>query len=124
MCDSLSVVFLTGNAPIGTSADIYSFGVCALEVHTYIHTYMKVLDHVMPREKISGALDSCFGLVGPHQQSISQLLSLASRVYKGYQERSTCTVYCVCIYALVKHQLLRVLGSLGFPVLMLLNLQL
>ena len=54
----------------------------------YIHTYMKVLDHVMPREKISGALDSCFGLVGPHQQSISQLLSLASRVYKGCHERS------------------------------------
>ena len=123
MCDSLSVCFLAGNAPIGTSADIYSFGVCALEVHThtYIHTYMKVLDHVVPREKRSGALDSCFGRVGPHQQSISQLLSLASQVYKGYQERSTCIYY---IYALVKHQLLRVLGSLGFPVLMLLNLQL
>ena len=45
---------------------------------------MKVLDHVMPREKRCGALDSCFGLVGPHQQSIPQLLSLASRVYKGY----------------------------------------
>ena len=48
---------------------------------------MKVLDHVMPREKRWGALDSCFGLVGPHQQSIPQLLSLASPVYK---ERSTC----------------------------------
>ena len=33
--------------------------------------------HVMPREKRCGALDSCFGLVGPHQQSIPQLLSLA-----------------------------------------------
>ena len=42
------------------------------------------------QEKMDGALDSCFGLVGPHQQSIPQLLSLASRVYKGYQERSTC----------------------------------
>ena len=51
---------------------------------------MKVLDHVMPREKRCGALDSCFGLVGPHQQSILQLLSLAPRVYKGYQEHSTC----------------------------------
>ena len=38
---------------------------------------MKVLDHVMPREKTCGALDSFFGLVGPHQQ-------LLSRVYKGY----------------------------------------
>ena len=38
---------------------------------------MKVLDHVMPREKRCGALDSCFGLVGPHQQSIPQLLSLS-----------------------------------------------
>ena len=35
-------------------------------------------------------MDSCFGLVSPHQQSIPQLLSLASRVYKGYQECSTC----------------------------------
>ena len=41
----------------------------------------------MPREKRCGALDSCFG---PHQQSIPQLLSLASRVYKGRVERSTC----------------------------------
>ena len=48
---------------------------------------------VMPREKRCGALDSCFGLVGPHQQSIQQLLSLASRVYKGYQERSICTSF-------------------------------
>ena len=31
-----------------------------------------------------------FLLVGPHQQSIPQLLSLASRVYKGCHERSTC----------------------------------
>ena len=31
---------------------------------------MKVLDHVMPREKRCRALGSCFGLVGPHQQSI------------------------------------------------------
>jgi hypothetical protein len=54
------------------------------------HLNMKVLDHVMPREKRWGALDSCFGLVSPHQQSIPQLLSLASRVYKGYQECSTC----------------------------------
>ena len=38
------------------------------------------IDHVMPREKRCGALDSCFG---PHQQSIPQLLSLAPRVYKG-----------------------------------------
>ena len=54
----------------------------------WMHTHhMKVLDHVMPREKRWGALDSCFGLVGPHQQSIPQLLSLASPVYK---ERSTC----------------------------------
>ena len=44
----------------------------------------------MPRKKMMGALDSCFGLVGPHQQSIPQLLSLASRVYKGQEERSTC----------------------------------
>ena len=29
-------------------------------------------------------------LVGPQQQSIPQLLSLSSRVYKGYRERSTC----------------------------------
>ena len=36
-----------------------------------LHTIpMKVLDHVMSREKRLGALDSCFGLVGPHQQSI------------------------------------------------------
>ena len=48
------------------------------------------IDHVMPREKRCGALDSCFGLVGPHQQGIPQLLSLASRVYKGKVERSTC----------------------------------
>ena len=41
------------------------------------------IDGVMPREKRWGALDSCFWLVGPHQQSIPQLLSLASRVYKG-----------------------------------------
>ena len=33
--------------------------------------------HVMPREKRWGGLDSCFWLVGPHQQSILQLLSLA-----------------------------------------------
>ena len=38
------------------------------------------------KRKRCGALDSCFRLVGPHQQSIPQLLSLASRVYKGYQE--------------------------------------
>ena len=31
---------------------------------------MKVLDHVMPREKRCGALDSCIGLVGPHQHTI------------------------------------------------------
>ena len=42
------------------------------------------------KRKKMGALDSCFGLVGPHQQSIPQLLSLASRVYKGKVERSTC----------------------------------
>ena len=48
------------------------------------------IDHVMPREKRWGALDSCFGLVSPHQQSIPQLLSLASRVYKGKVECSTC----------------------------------
>ena len=35
------------------------------------------------KRKKMGALDSCFGLVSPHQQSILQLLSLASRVYKG-----------------------------------------
>ena len=46
--------------------------------------------HLMPREKRCGALDSCFRLVGPHQQSIPQLLSLASPVYKGWHERSTC----------------------------------
>ena len=56
---------------------------------------MKVLEHVMAREKICRALDSCFGLVGPHQQSIPQLLSPASlspatRVYKGYHEHRTC----------------------------------
>ena len=48
------------------------------------------IDHVMPREKRCRALDSCFGLLSPHQQSIPQLLSLASRVYKGRVERSTC----------------------------------
>ena len=53
-------------------------------MHTTHYIHMKVLDHVMPREKRCRALDSCFGLVGPHQQSIPQLLSLASRVYKGY----------------------------------------
>ena len=53
----------------------------------WVTIHMKVLDHVMPREKRWGALDSCFWLVGPHQQSIPQLLSLASR---GYQEHSTC----------------------------------
>ena len=35
------------------------------------------------KRKKMGALDSCFGLVGPHQQRIPQLLSLAPRVYKG-----------------------------------------
>ena len=45
------------------------------------------IDHVMATEKRCGSLDSCFGLVGPHQQSIPQVLSLASQVYK---ERSTC----------------------------------
>ena len=39
--------------------------------------------HVVMAKKRCGALDSCFGLVGPHQQSIQQLLSLASRVYKA-----------------------------------------
>ena len=39
-------------------------------------------NHVMPREKRCEALDSCFRLVGPHQQSIPKLLSLASRVYE------------------------------------------
>ena len=53
------------------------------------HTHVTI-HHVMPREKRCGALDSCFGLVGPHQQSIPQLLSLASRVYKGKVELSTC----------------------------------
>ena len=46
--------------------------------------------HVMPREEQCGAQDSCFGLVVPHQQSIPQLLSLASQVYKGCHELSTC----------------------------------
>ena len=46
------------------------------------HIIDVTIHHVMPREKICGALDSCFGLVGPHQQSIPQLLSLASRIYK------------------------------------------
>ena len=64
-------------------------------IHFYTCTEHVTIDNVMPREKRWGALDSCFGLVGPHQQSIPQLLSLASRVYKGkvYRgkvERSTC----------------------------------
>ena len=46
----------------------------SIDRHTY-NTCRKY--HVMPTEKRCGALDSCFGLVGPHQQSIPQLLSLA-----------------------------------------------
>ena len=59
------------------------FPILAIFDHSVAHMYtiklyvaqtgiaiMKVLDHVMPREKRFGALDSCFGLVGPHQQSI------------------------------------------------------
>ena len=64
------------------------------------------MDHVMPREKRCGALDRCFGLVGPHHQSIPQLLPLASRVYKGYQERSIC-------HAHDKQEMMRKRGSGG-----------
>ena len=38
---------------------------------------MKVLDHVIPREKRCGALDSCFGLVGPPQQAEHTATSLS-----------------------------------------------
>ena len=54
---------------------------------TYFSTLHVTIDHVMPRGKRCGALDRCFG---PHQQSIPQLHSLASQVYKGKVERSTC----------------------------------
>ena len=40
-----------------------------------IHAH-ETIYHVMPREKRCGALDSCFGLVGPHQQSIPHNFSL------------------------------------------------
>ena len=46
--------------------------------HIYVGTCRK--HHVMPREKRWELWDSCFRLVGPHQQSIPQFLSLASRV--------------------------------------------
>ena len=40
-------------------------------------------NHVMSKRKKMGALDRCFRLVDPHQQSIPQLISLASGVNKG-----------------------------------------
>ena len=57
------------------------------EIWLLLHEGIRPCD---AKRKRCGALESCFGLVGPHQQSILQLFSLASRVYKGYQERSTC----------------------------------
>ena len=41
---------------------------------SFVRSLHVTIDHVMPREKRCGALDSCFGLVGPHQQSIPQLV--------------------------------------------------
>ena len=65
---------------------------CPVEVSWKLHHV--TIDHVMPREKRekkdAQALDSCFGLVGPHQQCIPQLLSLASRMYVGQKSRATC----------------------------------
>ena len=43
-----------------------------INCYYYIHTPKY---RVMPRVKRQGALDSCFGLVGPHQRSIQQLFS-------------------------------------------------
>ena len=48
------------------------------------------MDHVMPKEKRCGALDSCFGLVGPAKHAATSLSGITSLYYKGKVERSTC----------------------------------
>ena len=62
------------------------------------------------QEKKGRALDSCFGLISPHQQSILHPYLQAPRVYKGQQWRCNCyyemrfipTRLCHC-YALIHH---------------------
>ena len=64
---------------------------------------------MVPREK-GRALDSCFGLISHHQQSIPHPYLQAPRVYKAEQWRCTCcyemrfmpTRLCHC-YALIHH---------------------
>ena len=36
VCTCTCILYSTGNAPIGTGADIYAFGICALEVHVHV----------------------------------------------------------------------------------------
>ena len=65
----------------------------------YVHVHLRILyymHHVWENtmwcqeKKYAELWTAVSGLVGSHQQSIPQLLSLASRVYKGCHERSTC----------------------------------
>ena len=90
-----------------------SFSCVATSMKTSIifcPAYSMIYNPCGAKRKRCRALDSCFGLISPHQQSILHPYLQAPRVYKVEQWRCTCgyemrfipTRLCHC-YALIRH---------------------